>query len=56
MVGYLASTPNKGILIYIDEWNLTLFADIAWAIHWDRKSHIDGVVTIGSNKRLDPIL
>mmetsp|Transcript_16272 Transcript_16272/g.23709 ORF Transcript_16272/g.23709 Transcript_16272/m.23709 type:complete len:119 (-) Transcript_16272:51-407(-) len=33
----------------------TLFVDVAWATHWDRKSHTGGVVTVGSKRRV-PIL
>lgn len=55
MIGYLASTLNMGVVIDIDEWNLTLFVDVAWATHWDRKSHTGGVVTIGSKRRV-PII
>jgi len=55
IIGYMASTPNMGVTIDIDECNLTLFVDVAWATHWDRKSHTGGVVTIGSKRRV-PIL
>jgi len=55
IIGYMASTPNMGVTIEIDDWDLTLFVDVAWATHWDRKSHTGGVVTVGSKRRV-PIL
>ena len=47
IMGYLASTPSKGIIIHCTNLQLCLYVDVGHATHPDMKSHTGSLVTCG---------
>ena len=53
MMGYLMSSPNRGIIIDCDDLTmLTLYADCGFATHDDKKSHSGHIVFGGKDRRV----
>lgn len=47
MIGYLANTPSRGIVIDCKELQLYLYVDVGHATHEDKKSHSGGIASCG---------
>lgn len=54
LFGYLENSTNRGLLFGAESTGLTLFADAAYAIHKDGKSHSGVLINMGKGK--SPIL